>query len=77
MNQSESTPTNVDWRSVTFKECGTHKGLLFAGDKCPVCVAIEERDKALAAKDETIATLEGVVCDLEGRADDYRRELGL
>lgn len=68
---------SIDYRTVTFKECATHKELLFACERCPVCVAIEERDKALAAKDEMIATLEGVVYDLEGRADDYRRELGL
>ena len=77
MSPTKLTPDDVDWRKVTFRECSVHKEVLFACERCPVCVAIEERDKALAAKDETIATLEGVVYDLEGRVDDYRRELGI
>lgn len=67
----------VAWKAVVFKECEVHTMLRYTCERCPVCVIIEDRDKALALKDETISTLEGVVCDLEGRADDYRRELGL
>lgn len=32
---------------IQFKECDTHKGLLFASERCPVCVIIKERDEAL------------------------------
>lgn len=39
--------TMEDITDIMFKECDTHKGLLFACERCPVCVIIEERDEAL------------------------------
>lgn len=69
--------TNEDWRSVTFKECTTHKGLLFACDRCPVCVAIEEREEALGRAEYEKTQLEGTVAALEERLQGYKDELRL
>lgn len=77
MNQSKLTTDAVDWKSVTFKECNTHKGLLYAGDKCPVCVIEEDRDAALGRAEYDKTQLEGKIDTLEERIASYRIELGL
>lgn len=58
-----------------FRECVTHKGLLFASPRCPVCVAVEERDLALGTAEYEKTQLEGRIDDLEQQIDSYRTEL--
>lgn len=60
---------------LKFKECDTHKGLLFACERCPVCAAIEAHDLALGRLEEDKIQLEGRVDDLEQQVDAYRTEL--
>lgn len=62
---------------ITFTECKVHAGLLYACERCPVCVAIEERDAALGRAEYDKTQLEGRIDDLEQQVDAYRSELKL
>lgn len=52
---------------IEFKECEVHTMIRYAGDKCPVCVAIEAHDFALGRADYDKTQLEGRIADLETR----------
>lgn len=67
----------MNYKDITFRECGIHKGLLFACERCPVCVANEAYDLALGRLEEDKIQLEGRVDDLEQQVDAYRSELRL
>lgn len=77
MNQEKLTPDDGAWKAVVFKECGTHKGLLFACERCPVCKTVEDADLKLGQLEEENIQLSGRVEDLEERLQGYRAELGL
>lgn len=77
MSPTKLTPAEVDWRTIVFKSCEVHTMLNYAGDRCPVCVAIEDRELALGRMEEEKTQLEGRVADLEQQVDGYRSELRL
>lgn len=67
----------LNYLDVVFKQCPVHTELRYAGERCPVCVAIEDRDLALGRADEEKTQLEGRIDDLEQQVDAYRSELRL
>lgn len=60
---------------IQFKTCEIHTELRYAGEKCPVCLAIEAHDMALGKAEYEITELEGRIDDLEQQVDAYRTEL--
>lgn len=77
MSPTKLTPDDVAWKAVVFKSCDVHTELRYAGDKCPVCVAIEEREEALGRAEYEKTQLEGTVAALEERLQGYKDELRL
>jgi hypothetical protein len=75
VSPTKLTPDDVSWTSVAFKECPVHRELRYAGEKCPVCAAIEAHDLALGKADYERTQLEGKIEDLEQQIDGYRNEL--
>lgn len=60
---------------VEFKTCEIHTELRYAGEKCPVCLAIEAHDLALGIAEYEKTQLAGRIEDLEQQVDAYRTEL--
>lgn len=67
----------MNHKDVVFKTCEIHTELCYAGECCPVCVAIAERDLALGQAEYERTQLEGKIDDLENRLQGYKDELGL
>lgn len=69
--------SDLNYLDVVFKQCPIHAELRYAGDKCPVCVAIEAYDLELGRLEEDKIHLEGTIADLESRLQGYKDELRL
>lgn len=44
-----------------------HEEICFEGRKCPLCERTEEKDQAIAKKDDEISGLQGTIDDLQNQ----------
>lgn len=67
--------STLNYLDVVFKQCPIHTELRYAGEKCPVCTIVEDRDLALGRAEYARTQLEGRIDDLENQVAAYRSEL--
>lgn len=64
--------SDLNNKEIVFKTCEIHRELCYAGEYCPVCVAVVECELALGSAEYERTQLEGKIDDLENRLQGYK-----